>query len=206
MEKYVYKGKEEQAVLNEALKDLGVTIDDVLTKTSEEKGCLFSGKKVVIEIVKLEDIASFGKKILEDILKGFNLEGNIEKQIRNKQISYRIHSNNNGILIGKNGKVLSSIQIYLKQSISSQTGMYINVILDVENYKEKQNYFLERDVKKIARQVTLTKVDVKLDPMNSFQRRIVHNALSKFDYIKTESIGTEPNRCVVIKYKEKNEE
>ena len=54
--------------------------------------------------------------------------------------------------------------------------------------------------------MTLTKVDVKLDPMNSFQRRIVHNALSKFDYIKTESIGTEPNRCVVIKYKEKNEE
>lgn len=206
MEKYVYKGKEEHAVLNEALKDLGVTIDEVLTKISEEKGGLFSGKKVVIEIVKLEDIASFGKKILEDILKGFNLEGNIEKQIRNKQISYRIHSNNNGILIGKNGKVLSSIQIYLKQSISSQTGMYINVILDVENYKEKQNYFLERDVKKIARQVTLTKVDVKLDPMNSFQRRIVHNALSKFDYIKTESIGTEPNRCVVIKYKEKNEE
>lgn len=206
MEKYVYKGKEEHAVLNEALKDLGVTIDEVLIKTSEEKGGLFSGKKVVIEIVKLEDIASFGKKILEDILKGFNLEGNIEKQIRNKQISYRIHSNNNGILIGKNGKVLSSIQTYLKQSISSQTGMYINIILDVENYKEKQNYFLERDVKKIARQVTLTKVDVKLDPMNSFQRRIVHNALSKFDYIKTESIGTEPNRCVVIKYKEKNEE
>lgn len=206
MEKYVYKGKEEHAVLNEALKDLGVTIDEVLTKTSEEKGGLFSGKKVVIEIVKLDDITSFGKKILEDILKGFNLEGNIEKQIRNKQISYRIHSNNNGILIGKNGKVLSSIQTYLKQSISSQTGMYINVILDVENYKEKQNYFLERDVKKIARQVTLTKVDVKLDPMNSFQRRIVHNALSKFDYIKTESIGTEPNRCVVIKYKEKNEE
>ena len=206
MEKYVYKGKEEQAVLNEALKDLGVTIDDVLTKTSEEKGGLFSGKKVVIEIVKLEDIASFGKKILEDNLKGFNLEGNIEKQIRNKQISYRIHSNNNGILIGKNGKVLSSIQTYLKQCISSQTGMYINIILDVENYKEKQNYFLERDVKKIARQVTLTKVDVKLDPMNSFQRRIVHNALSKFDYIKTESIVTEHNRCVFIKYKEKNEE
>ena len=206
MEKYVYKGKEEHAVLNEALKDLGVTIDEVLTKTSEEKGGLFSGKKVVIEIVKLEDIASFGKKILEDILKGFNLEGNIEKQIRNKQISYRIHSNNNGILIGKNGKVLSSIQTYLKQSISSQTGMYINIILDVENYKEKQNYFLERDVKKIARQVTLTKVDVKLDPMNSFQRRIVHNALAKFDYIKTESIGTEPNRCLVIKKKKKNEE
>lgn len=93
---------------------------------------------------------------------------------------------------------------YLKQSISAQTGMYVNIILDIENYKEKQNYFLERDVKKIARQVTLSKIDVKLDPMNSFQRRIVHNALSKFDYITTESVGVEPNRCVVIKYKEKS--
>ena len=136
--------------------------------------------------------------------KGFNIKGNIEKQIRDKQISYKVYSDNNGILIGKNGKTLESIQKYLKQSISAQTGMYVNIILDIENYKEKQNYFLERDVKKIARQVTLSKIDVKLDPMNSFQRRIVHNALSKFDYITTESVGVEPNRCVVIKYKEKS--
>lgn len=206
MEKYIYKGKEKKAILKHAFEELNVTEDEVLIKESEEKGSLFSSKKVVLEIVKITDIALFGKSILENILKGFNIEGNIEQKIRDKQISYKIHSDKNGILIGKNGKVLSSIQTYLKQSISSQTGMYINIILDVENYKEKQNYFLERDVKKIARQVTLTKVDVKLDPMNSFQRRIVHNALSKFDYIKTESIGTEPNRCVVIKYKEKNEE
>lgn len=202
MEKYVYKGKEEQAVLNEALKDLGVTIDEVLTKTSEEKGGLFSGKKVVIEIVKLEDIASFGKKILEDILKGFNLEGNIEKQIRNKQISYRIHSNNNGILIGKNGKVLSSIQTYLKQSISSQTGMYINIILDVENYKEKQVKYLERLAKNIAREVKSTHEPVELENMNSYERRVIHNILTDDKYVYTESTGEEPNRHVVIKPKE----
>lgn len=206
MEKYIYKGKDEQTVINEALKDLGVTSEEIITKTTEEKSGLFSGKKYVVEIVKVEDIANYGKTILEGIVNGFNLEGNIEKQIRGSQISYRIHSNNNGILIGKNGKVLSSIEKYLKQCINAQTGMYMNVILDIENYKEKQNYFLERDVKKLARQVTLTKVDVKLDPMNSFQRRLVHNALSKFDYIKTESVGEEPNRCVVIKYKEKSQD
>ena len=120
------------------------------------------------------------------------------------QIEVLISSDDMGKVIGKNGKTLESIQKYLKQSISAQTGMYVNIILDIENYKEKQNYFLERDVKKIARQVTLSKIDVKLDPMNSFQRRIVHNALSKFDYITTESVGVEPNRCVVIKYKEKS--
>lgn len=203
MEKYIYKGKDKESILKHALEELNVTEDEVLIKESEEKGSLFSSKKVVLEIVKITDIALLGKSILENILKGFNIEGNIEQKIRDKQISYKIHSDKNGILIGKNGKVLESMQKYLKQAVNSQVGLYVNILLDIENYKEKQNYFLERDAKKIARQVTLSKIDVKLDPMNSFQRRIVHSALSKFEYIETESVGEEPNRCVVIKYKEK---
>ena len=138
MEKYIYKGKEEKVVLESALKELNIPESEILIKTKEEKGGLFSGKKVVIEIVKIEDISEFGKTILENILKGFNINGNIEKQIRDKQISYKVYSDNNGILIGKNGKTLESIQKYLKQSISAQTGMYVNIILDIENYKEKR--------------------------------------------------------------------
>lgn len=203
MEKYVYKGKDKEELLQLALKELNLTENDVFFKTKEEKGGLFQGKKTTLEIVKVTDIADYGKQILENILKGFNIEGNIEKKIRDKQIFYSIHSDNNGILIGKNGRILESIQKYLKQAINSQVGLHINIIIDIENYKEKQNYYLERDIKKIARNVTLSKVDVKLDPMNSYQRRIVHNALSKFDYIETISEGEEPNRCVVIKYKEK---
>ena len=87
--------------------------------------------------------------------------------------------------------------------------MYVNLSVDVENYKEKQNYFLEKKVKKIAREVTLTKVSVKLDPMNSYERKLVHEAIQGFKYISSESEGEEPNRRVVIKYvevKESNEE
>lgn len=203
MEKYVYKGKDKEELLNHALEELEVKEEEIFIKFREEKGGLFQGKKIILEIVKVDDIASLGKQILENILKGFNIPGHIEKKIRDKQIFYSINSENNGILIGKNGRILESIQKYLRQVINSKIGIKVNVILDIENYKEKQNYYLERDVKKIARQVTLSKVDVKLDPMNSFQRRIVHNALSKFDYIETISEGEEPNRCVVIKYKEK---
>ena len=203
MEKYVYKGKDEKELLELALNELNVKEDEIFIKTSSEKGGLFQGKKYILEIVKVEDIASLGKQVLENILKGFNIEGHIEKKIRDKQIFYSVHSDNNGILIGKNGRILEAIQKYLRQVINSQVGLKVNIILDIENYKEKQNYYLERDVKKLARQVTLSKVDVKLDPMNSYQRRIVHNALSKFDYIETISEGEEPNRCVVIKYKEK---
>ena len=83
--------------------------------------------------------------------------------------------------------------------------MYVNLSVDVENYKEKQNYFLEKKVKKIAREVTLSKVSVKLDPMNSYERKLVHEAIQGFKYISSESEGEEPNRCVVIKYVEAKE-
>jgi WD40 repeat protein len=70
------------------------------------------------------------------------------------------------------------------------------------NYKEKQNYYLIKKVKNIARDVTLSKVDVKLDPMNSYERKLIHEALQGFKYITTESEGEEPNRCIVVKYRE----
>lgn len=203
MEKYIYKGKNKEELLKTAMEELKVTEDEITYKETEEKSGLFSGKKYVLEIVKIEDIANMGKDLLTQLLKAFNIEGNIEKKIRGIQISYHIHSNNNGILIGKNGKVLTAIQNFVKQSINSKLGIHVNIIIDIEDYKEKQNYFLEKKVKRIARDVTLTKSSVKLDPMNSYERRIVHNALSKFEYITSESEGEEPNRCVVIKYKEK---
>lgn len=203
MEKYVYKGKNKEEILNLACTELEVTLDDILYKESEEKVGLFQGKKIVIEIVKMADIAELGKKLLEELLNGLGINGSIEKKIRGAGISYNIHSDNNALLIGKRGRILESIKTFINASLNSQVGLHVNIIVDIENYKEKQNYFLERDVKKIAREVTLSKVSVKLDPMNSYERRIVHNALSKFDYIETTSEGVEPNRCVVIKYKEK---
>lgn len=203
MEKYIYKGKNEEEILKSACEELNVTLDQIVYKTSEEKGGLFQGKKLSVEICKVEEIANLGKQLIENLLNGMGLKGNIEKKIREKQISYNIHSDNNSILIGKHGKILDQIQTFIKHSIQNQTGFYINIIIDIEDYKEKQNYFMIRDIKKIAREVTLSKVPVKLDPMNSFQRRMIHNALTKFDYIETISEGEEPNRCIVIKYKEK---
>lgn len=203
MEKYVYKGKNKDDILKIALEELNLKENEILYKVTEEKGGLFSGKKYNIEIVKVDDVANYGKELLQELLEAYKIEGNIEKKIRENGITYHIHSNNNGLLIGKNGKILSSIQTFIKQSINSKLGIFVNVIIDVEDYKEKQNYFLEKKVKRIARDVALTKSSVKLDPMNSYERRIVHNALAKFEYITSESEGEEPNRCVVIKYKEK---
>ena len=206
MEKYKFQAKSEDGLLEKALLELNLKEEDVITKTYEEKGGLFSGKKYTLEVVKLSDIASLGKEVLEELLTNMKIKSNIETKIRESQIKYEIFSQNNSMLIGKKGHILDSIQTYLRQTIYNAVDIFVNVSVDVEKYKEKQNYFLERKVKKIARDVTLSKVDVKLDPMNSYERKVVHSALQGFKYIKTESEGEEPNRCVVIKYVENKED
>ena len=205
MEKYKFQAKSEDGLLEKALNELNVKEEDVITKTYEEKGGLFSGKKYTLEVVKLSDIAEVGKDVLKELLTSLDINSNIETMIREGKIKYQLHSKNNSLLIGKNGHILDSIQTYVRQAIFTAVDIYINVSVDVEGYKEKQNYFLEKKVKKIAKDVLKTKVDVKLDPMNSYERKIVHEALQNFKFIITESEGEDPNRCVVIKYSETEE-
>ena len=205
MEKYKFQAKNQDGLLEKALKELNTTEDNVLTKLYEEKDGLFSGKKYTIEVVKLEDIAETGKDIIIELLNALNINANVEIKIREGQIKYDIFSKNNSLLIGKKGHILNSIQIYVRQALYTMLDMHINVSVDVEKYRQKQDYFLEKNVKKIAREVTLSKTNVKLDPMSAYERKIVHSALQGFKYIKTESEGKEPNRCVVIKYIENKE-
>ena len=206
MEKYKFQAKSEEGLLDKALNELGLKEEDVITKSYEEKGGLFSGKKYTLEVIKISDVAEVGKEIIKELLSSLGINANIETKLRDGQIKYQLHSQNNSVLIGKNGHILDSIQTYVRQAVLNTLDLYVNITVDVEGYKEKQNYFLEKRVKKIARDVTLSKVDVKLDPMNSYERKIVHSALQGFKYIKTESEGEEPNRCVVIKYVENKDE
>ena len=202
MEKYKFQAKNEDGLLEKALEELNVKEEDIISKLYEEKGGLFGGKKYTLEIVKLSDIADLGKELLLELLKSLNVESKIEVKIREGQIKYEIFSKNNSLLIGKNGHILESIQIYLRQAIFNAVDLYVNISVDVQGYKEKQMYFLEKKVKKLAREVTLSKMPIKLDPMDAYTRRLVHTALQGFKYITTESEGEEPNRCIVIKYKE----
>lgn len=206
MEKYKFQAKSEEGLLEKALEELKLKEDEVLTRYYEEKGGLFSGKKYTIEVVKLSDIAALGKDLLNELLLALNIEANVETKVRDGQIKYEIFSKSNAVLIGKRGHILDSIQVYIRQAIYNAVDLFVNVSVDVERYKEKQIYFLEKKVKKIARDVTLSKGEVRLDPMDAYTRKIVHDALQGFKYISTDSEGEEPNRCVVIKYKESKEE
>ena len=127
------------------------------------------------------------------------LEVSFETNIRNKQITIKMFSDNNAILIGKNGQTLSALTLLCKQAIYSQLGIYVYINLDVENYKDKQIAHLERLAKNIAREVRQTQTPVVMDNMNSYERRVVHNILTNFKGVKTESEGEEPNRHIIVK-------
>ncbi|HHX33334.1 MAG TPA: KH domain-containing protein [Mollicutes bacterium] len=201
MELFLYEGKDEEKVLNKALEDLSLTKDEILYKKETKKGGLFKSTTYKYTIVKMEEITEYVKTVLEDILTGMNLNVKYETSIRNKQINIKMFSDNNAILIGKNGQTLSALTLLTKQAVFNQVGVFPYINLDVENYKDKQIMHLERLARNIAKEVRETKTPVTMENMNSYERRIVHNALNDFKGIKTESEGEEPNRCVVVKPK-----
>jgi len=152
----------------------------------------------------MNDIQNYIKEVISEILKLMNIDTKFEIRRREKTISVKLYSDNNSILIGKNGRTIGALQTIVRQIISNETNEKISIILDDENYKEKRVKNIEYLAKKTAREVAKTKVEATMDSMNSYERRIVHSVLADDKYVYTESVGEEPNRCVVIKLKEQN--
>ena len=207
MKKYTYQAKTYEEAKNQALADLMEQEGNLYIKEIESSTKLFS-KKSVIEVVKKEDVLEHIKEMIKTITKYMGLTVNMEVKKRDNTVNISLYSDNNGILIGKDARTLNALTTIIKQSIQNEIGEYYNFVLDVSEYKEKQQFFIEKVAKRTAKEVSKTKVEAKLDPMNSYERRIVHNALTNFKGVYTESEGEEPHRYVVIKPKleEKKEE
>ena len=201
MKKYIFEGKNLEEVKEKALKELDVKEEDAIINILEEKQGLLK-KSAKIEVITVQDIINFVKETINNILNLMNISANLEVRRRENNIEIKIFSEHNSILIGHEGRTLNSLQNIVRQIVSQEVGNQYRIMIDVENYRDKKVSNLERTAKRIAREVKLTKVETKLEPMNSYERRIVHNALSQNKYVYTESVGEEPNRCVVIKLKE----
>ena len=203
MEILVYEGKNLNELKEKAFSELNASENELYIRETEEVKGLLKTKKYKLEILTKDDVVKYIKNYIIDVAKNMGITVNIEAKKRENYIQINLFSENSSILIGKNGRTMEALQYLIKNSIFNKTGFKINVILDVEDYKEKINKHLEYNVKKIAREVRKTGVDAKLDPMNSYERRIVHNAVNEIKGVSTISEGVEPNRYVVIKKDEK---
>lgn len=200
MNKYYYEGKTKEQAIELAIEDLKISEEDLIVNSVEEKTGLLK-KSVKIEVLNINEIISYIKETINEIIKKMNAEANLEVRRREENISITIFSDNNAILIGKNGKNVSALQLLIRQIVNSKLNKPLSIIIDVGNYKEKRAKNIEYLAKKLAREAYKTKTEITMDSMNSYERRIVHSALADDKYVYTESTGEEPNRKVVIKLK-----
>lgn len=201
MEKHRFVGKTYEEAVNKAKIELQELEENLIINVIDEKKSLLS-KKCEIEVIEKREIKNFIKEKLVNILREMGYQAEVEIQVKQDIPTYRIYSNNDSLLIGKNGKNLEALQIVLRQIVNTETGINYKFFLDVSDYKEKNEHHLEILARRLAREVATTKIEVKMDSMNSYERRIVHNILTNNKKVYTESVGEEPNRCVVIKPRE----
>lgn len=203
MEKHRYTGKTKEEAISNATIDLQETQANLIIKELEEiKGGLFKSKKVEIEVIERREVVRYIKEYLQKLLKDLGFTSNIEIKNKEEVPTYTIYSDNDALLIGKNGKNLKALSILTSQHLLNELGRNFKFTIDINSYKEKREKSLESLARRIAREVATTKVEAKLDSMNSYERRIIHNALTNNKRVYTESEGEEPNRYVVIKPRE----
>lgn len=203
MEKHRYVGKTKEEAINLAKEELQEVEENLFIKEIEViEGGLFKKGKVEIEVIEKRDVVKDIKDYLVNLLKNMGYTVNIEIKNKEEVPKYVIFSDNDAMLIGKNGKNLKALTTVVNGYLNTELGRTYKFIIDVNEYKEKREHSLERLAKKIAHEVATTKVEAKLDPMNSYERRIIHSILSNNKRVFTESEGEEPNRYVVIKPKE----
>ena len=198
MEKISKVGKNFDETLEELLTDNNLKKEEVIYTTGETKKSLFKGEQVEVIVYKKSDIYASIKDFLKQLINNLGLDVSFEIKNNEDRTVIKMYSDNNNILIGHNGNTLRALETIVRQKVQIETGVHFVVALDVENYKDKKVSRIERLAKQTAKEVAKTKVPVKLENMNAFERRIVHNILTDFKGVTTKSEGEEPNRHVVI--------
>ena len=196
------ESKNQEEALTKCLEEMNVNLNEVYSYIEEGEPGLFGKRKYTAYVVTKYDVKNYIKDFLSELAKNMNTSFNVEVTEKDGVISVVIVSDDSAILIGKEGKNLNAIQTILRQSLRKYGNFDIKVNLDIAGYKLKRERNIEREVRKIAKEVLKTKIDANLDPMNSYERRIVHTIIADYDNLATQSEGEAPNRYVVIKFKE----
>ena len=150
-----------------------------------------------------DEVQNRARKFLEDVFKAMGIEASVELRYNsdNRSLNINLNGEDMGILIGKRGQTLDSLQYLVSLVINKGSDDYVRVKVDTENYRQRRKETLENLARNIAYKVKRTKRPVSLEPMNPYERRIIHSALQNDKYVTTHSEGDEPFRRVVVTLK-----
>ena len=206
MEMMTFSAKTVEDAVTKALIDLETTSDNLEYEVVEKGSTGFLGigaKPAVIRARKKESVQDRAVNFLSQVFDAMNIQVEIASAFNEeeKEISITLEGEDMGILIGKRGQTLDSLQYLVSLIVNKDSEDYLRVKLDTENYREKRKKTLETLAKNIAYKVKRSKRPVSLEPMNPYERRIIHAALQNDKYVTTRSEGEEPFRHVVISLK-----
>jgi spoIIIJ-associated protein len=196
-------GKSVEEAIRLALIELDTTREKIDFEIIEEGAKGFFGigaKDTKLRVFKKENAGDKAVKFLSQMLNEMHIEASITAEMTEETLSINMEGEDMAILIGKRGQTLDSIQYLVSLVVNKDREEYIRVILDTENYRMKRKETLENLAGKLAYKVKKSRKNVVLEPMNPYERRIIHSALQGNPYVSTKSEGDEPNRKVVIYY------
>ncbi len=193
-----------QEAINLALEELGAQKDDVVIEVIEEgaKGIFGIGSKyarvqVTLKNTRLDNAVNF----LENVLSKMNVDVEVEKSEDEESIMLKITGKDSGIIIGRRGETLDALQYLTSLVVNRQSEEYKRVTIDIENYRQKREDTLVKLAERLAERVVRYRKNVTLEPMNPYERRIIHSTLQNNKLVETHSVGDEPNRKVIITLK-----
>ena len=201
-----FSAKTVDDAITEACQKLTVTSDKLEYEVIEEGSSGFLGigaKPAVIKARIKNSVADQAKEFLKEVFDAMNIVVVIDVKYdeENRNIDIELSGDEMGVLIGKRGQTLDSLQYLVSLVVNKDEDEYIRVKVDTEDYRKRRKETLENLAKNIAYKVKRTKRPVSLEPMNPYERRIIHSALQNDKYVTTHSEGEEPFRRVVVTLK-----
>ncbi|WP_040191100.1 RNA-binding cell elongation regulator Jag/EloR [Clostridium culturomicium] len=199
-------GKTTEEAIQNALKELNVTQDKVEIEILEEgsKGFLniIGVKPAKVRVTLKRDSAGDATKFLRGVLNAMKIKAEIHAKEENDELKIDLVGPNMGVLIGYRGETLDSLQYLVSLVVNkNHDETYKRVILDTANYRQTRQDTLKRLANKMGDKVRVSGKTLKLEPMNPYERRVIHSTLQNNEYVTTHSEGDEPYRRVVIELK-----
>jgi spoIIIJ-associated protein len=182
-----------------ASKEFGLPIDQLNYQITLEEKKLFS-KKAEIVVYELSDVISFAEQYITTIMTDLKLDVTVKTELEDSVLKITLNTSHNSVLIGKNGQTLQAINMMVRQAVGNKFKKYYRLLVDINQYKNDKYEKLIKMAIRLAKDVSRSKVKAVLEPMSSDERRVIHNALSKFNHVKTESIGQGHKRQIIITY------
>lgn len=196
-----YTARSLDDVLKNVAKEKNVEQSDLIYYVIEEKsGFLGIGSSVTAEVFALDDVKLFVEEYFDKFFTGLGLKVEQEITVKNNNVKVSLNADNNAILIGKNGKSLEGMNMLLKHVVNSEFKRRFYVMIDINNYKTDRYQKLKAMAKRIAKNVSRSKIDASLDPMPNDERRVIHKELTNFPSIRTQSEGSGRDRHLKIVY------